>query len=80
MGKHGDMLVKAGVNPDSHFGMPMEVVGDDRLSREDKLHILKSWELDARVLQTAEAENMGGGGASSLNAEREAVRALNRTG
>ncbi len=77
MRKSGDMAMKARINPESQFDTPMEVVHDDRLTCEDKQQILKSWELDARVLQTAEAENMGGGESGSLSAVREAMRALN---
>lgn len=71
-------VAKAKLDPRAHFGSPMDVVRAAKLSREDKLAILKSWELDERELQTAEEENMGGGEASRLSEVREAIEQLTK--
>jgi CBS domain-containing protein len=54
------------LDPAAVFGSPGEVERDARLSQEDKLAILKSWEEDARDLAVAEDENMAGGEPSRL--------------
>ncbi|MFL6548048.1 MAG: hypothetical protein ACJ8OJ_05095 [Povalibacter sp.] len=48
-------------DPSRHFGRPMEVVYDDVLDIDAKLHILESWKKDAQLLSTATNENMAGG-------------------
>lgn len=45
-------------NPSSHFKTPHDVVIDEKLSREEKIKILHSWEYDARELEVAEEESM----------------------
>ena len=54
----------------------MAVLEDQKTDHAEKRQILESWELDALLLQTAEAENMGGGGRNDLPRVREALRAL----
>jgi hypothetical protein len=54
-------LAEAITSPVSVFDYPLEVVACPGLSREQKIEILKRWELDARALQRATDENMGGG-------------------
>lgn len=49
---------KALLNPTSVYNLPMEVVNDNALTREQKIQILERWEYDARELQIAEEENM----------------------
>jgi hypothetical protein len=58
----GEILnVEAAVlNPADHFGCPMDVVKDPRLTKDDKQRILESWARDAELLSQAEAENMQG--------------------
>ena len=46
------------LDPTSVYRLPMEVVNDNSLTREQKIQILHRWEYDARELQIAEAENM----------------------
>ena len=46
------------LNPTSIYKLPVEVVEDDSLTREQKIQILHRWEYDARELQIAEEENM----------------------
>jgi hypothetical protein len=48
------------LSPTNHFGCPMDVVKDPRLTRGDKQRILESWVRDAELLSQAEAENMQG--------------------
>lgn len=47
-------------DPWEYFKIPMDVVYDQRFSREEKHKILESWALDAQLLSQAEAENMPG--------------------
>ncbi len=70
----------AKVNPEARFDAPMDVVGDAGLSLQEKLEILRSWELDAQVLQTAEEENMAGGEPNRLGEVRSAIDTLTATG
>ena len=46
------------LNPGAVFHRPEEVVQDGRLSREQKIEILRRWEYDARQLQVADEESM----------------------
>jgi CBS domain-containing protein len=66
MTKDAARLRAALLDPAAVFGSPEEVERDARLSQEDKLAILKSWEEDARELAVAEDENMAGGEPSRL--------------
>jgi CBS domain-containing protein len=72
------------LDPAAVFGSPGEVERDARLSQEDKLAILKSWEEDARELAVAEDENMAGGEPSRLEevvaARVRLTKAQERTG
>jgi hypothetical protein len=62
--------------PGSVFDTPMEVVRAPDLSRSEKIEILKRWELDARALQRATDESMGGGEHSPLDAVNQALAVL----
>ncbi|WP_420566367.1 hypothetical protein [Thalassobaculum sp.] len=64
------------LSPYEYFPDPMAVARDDRLGKEEKLSILKSMEADARELEIADEENMGGGEQHSLASVRRAVRAV----
>ncbi len=55
---------KALLNPAAIYHHPDEVKNDSSLTLTQKLTILQRWELDARELETAEEENMGGGAPS----------------
>ncbi|MEX2608033.1 MAG: hypothetical protein WD708_11870 [Kiritimatiellia bacterium] len=48
-------------NPAGAFNHPGEVVENASLTTDQKLKILRQWEYDARELEVAEEENMGGG-------------------
>jgi hypothetical protein len=73
-----DFVWHAKANPRRHFASPMGVVTDPRIRPSDKREILQSWRLDSRLLQTAEAENMGGGETNDLDQVQAAIRALDR--
>ncbi len=45
-------------DPSSSYKEPEEVVHDDRLSRKQKIVVLKLWAHDERELEVAEEENM----------------------
>lgn len=62
-------------NPCSAFARPEDVLRDSSLNREQKILILRRWEYDARELDVAEEENMGGGPPSMLG---EVLTALHR--
>lgn len=64
------------LSPTSIFDDPMEVIGAGNLAREEKLKILKRWELDARALQRASDESMSGGEFPPLDAVNEALALL----
>lgn len=48
-------------DPKQHFHRPEEVLKAKSLNGQQKLEILKAWQLDAEELQVAVEENMGGG-------------------
>lgn len=61
------------------FSAPIEVVESRDLSRDEKITILRNWELDARRLVSAGDENMPaepGPGRSRLPEVQAALRAL----
>jgi hypothetical protein len=68
-------IEKAMLNPLSVFGCPDDVFEESSLSREQKIRILRRWEYDARDLEVAEEENMGGGPPSMLD---EVIKVLHR--
>ena len=48
------------MDPSRYFSNPGEVLEDVRLNREQKRRILRSWALDAQLIDEAESENMRG--------------------
>ena len=69
-------LKKARLDPTAVFPSPEAVVEHPRLSREQKIDILKRWKYDACELEVAEDENMGGGGPADLERVLQALAAL----
>ncbi len=69
-------VLQALISPTAVFDTPREVLGSRVLSHTDKLKILKRWELDARALQRASDESMGGGESPPLDAINEALSQL----
>jgi hypothetical protein len=57
-GMTGEEKAKALANPSSVFKHPGDVVTCPDLTRDEKIGILKQWELDARLLQVATEEGM----------------------
>jgi len=66
-------LKQAKANPSRVFNDPQEVVARPDLTRETKIEILRQWETDARLLATAENENMAGGEGNRLGAVVKAL-------
>ena len=64
---------KALLIPSQVFEGPMDIVNSHSLTPEQKLKLLKSWEVDARSMQNATSENMSGGELSRFDEVREAV-------
>ena len=59
-------LEKARLDPGSVFASPEALCESPGLSREQKIDLLQRWAGDARELDVAEAEGMGGGETSVL--------------
>ncbi len=53
-------IEKAMLDPTAVFRTPEEVLVREDMSREQKIEVLRRWAYDARQLQVAEEENMGG--------------------
>lgn len=68
---------KALLDPASVFGTPDKVIAEGSLTREQKIDILLRWEYDARELEVATEENMGGAKPSCLD---KVLKALNDLG
>jgi hypothetical protein len=73
---HEADLDKIKLDPRAFFSEPREVVAHPKLSREQKLEILRQWEQDALRLSESEAEGMGGGEESMLGRVESAIRAV----
>lgn len=67
---------RAMISPVMVFDSPLEVVTSVDLTRQEKIELLKRWELDARALQRASDENMTGGEQPPLDAVNEALAKL----
>ena len=65
-------------HPRSYFAEPKDVVAHPTLSREDKLAILREWELDARRLSASEGEGFCGGEDSMLGRVEDAITLVQR--
>jgi hypothetical protein len=68
---------KALTTPSSVFKRPGDVVDCQELDRAEKARVLKQWELDARLLQVASEEGMGGGEHSLFAEVKKAQQSLN---
>jgi hypothetical protein len=55
-------LARARLSPGSVFDSPEQVVDHSALDHDQKVEILRQWELDALEDQVAEGEGMVGGG------------------
>lgn len=66
-------ISRAMTSPTAVFDRPMEVLQRPELSHTQKIEILKRWELDARALQRATDENMGGGDPPALDEVNDAL-------
>ncbi len=69
-------LAEKKVNPSSSYGNPEEVVNDSKLSREQKIEILREWHYDAMRLQESAGENMAGGEPDRLRSVSNALLKL----
>lgn len=63
-------------DPARVFGEPDEVLECDFLTRNQKIEILRRWEMDARLLAVAEEEGMTGGESNKLEAVGKALLAI----
>jgi hypothetical protein len=69
-------LETARLDPGSVFTSPEELCKSPGLSRELKIDLLQRWAEDARELDVAEAEGMGGGETSILGRILSALDSL----
>ena len=70
-------LKKALLDPAGSFSCPADVLASEAFGKQDKIEILRRWEYDARELEVAEEENMGGASPSILSEILDALRTLN---
>lgn len=70
-------IEQALLDPASVYSSPAKVIDDPALDREQKVEILRRWEYDARELEVAEEENMGGGPPDMLDQILKALNELN---
>ena len=73
-------LDRARLDPASVFRSPDEVVGDTRLTREQKIDILRRWAYDASELSVAESEGMQGGEQARIGRVLRALHQLTAPG
>lgn len=64
------------ISPEKYFNAPMDVLQAEGIDAKQKMNLLKHWELNARDLQVATEENMGGPGRPRLAEVRKAIIAL----
>jgi len=69
-------LETARLDPGSVYRNPDELCESPGLSREQKIDLLQRWAEDARELEVAESEGMGGGETSLLGQILSALDAL----
>lgn len=72
-------IERAMLNPAGEFTHPGDVLAEQTLTREQKIKLLKRWEYDARELEVAEEENMGGGSPSLLGEVLNTLMRLDTT-
>jgi hypothetical protein len=53
-----------------HFSTPEALLADERLTRDQKLALLRQWEYDLNLLQVATEENMTSDSSPGANAEQ----------
>ncbi|MGH8189260.1 MAG: hypothetical protein ACREUC_22075 [Steroidobacteraceae bacterium] len=78
MSAHQEHVEQAISDPTRAYATPMDVVRDDDLSVAEKRKILESWKHDARLLSTAQDENMAGGERPQLQDVSVALTELER--
>lgn len=64
------------VNPTAAYHHPDDVVADAKLSRKEKVAILREWHYDATRLQESDGENMTGGEPDRLRSVSNALLKL----
>ncbi|HTF87717.1 MAG TPA: hypothetical protein VK843_04860 [Planctomycetota bacterium] len=69
---------RAIADPAAVFSSPQEVLDDLRLTRTQKLEVLRRWAYDADRLAVAETEGMGGGEPSLQGRVLDALNQLER--
>ncbi|MDF1685112.1 MAG: DUF3330 domain-containing protein [Legionellaceae bacterium] len=63
-------------NPTKYYQHPHDIVNDIKLSTEQRLKVLASWESDAISMERAAEENMGNGDESLLKEIKDAIITL----
>lgn len=70
---------QAMLDPAKCYDKPADLLNDTRLSRDEKIKVLRRWEFDARESEVAEEENMGGGQSTPLYEVLDALKQLGET-
>ena len=64
------------LDPSSAYHKPSDILKDDKLSRDEKIDLLKRWAYDEREKAVAEEENMLGVNADKDNVLDDILRSL----
>lgn len=72
----GDEWRRTVTDPAAVYASAQDVLDDERLTRDQKIEVLRHWEFDVRDLDVAVEENMGGGSNVPLESVLEALRSL----
>ena len=59
-------ISEALLDPSSQYKSPQDVVGDGRLTLQQKIEVLRRWEYDEAEVRVAEEEGMPGGNNGDL--------------
>jgi hypothetical protein len=65
-------------SPDRAYNSPAEILGDERLSEEDKRKALQNWEADIKSELRADDENMTATVAKPGTAPEELIKSVQR--
>lgn len=71
-----DKYHRAMQDPAAIFTSPTDIITDQELSKMQKIEILRAWEFQARELEVADEENMGGPQLDLLDDILNALRQL----
>lgn len=68
------------IDPTTLYDHPAEVTASEKLSREEKIAVLKDWEQTIRLILVAKEENMQSGPEVDLHEVLEQLKKLEKPG